>query len=99
MISFFHSPKSRASETISLSVFLTQASKFERVDDEERAYQRLEREYTNKTKTMAAGVRGGSNKRGVEGERKAARDVDGDGVEQQRSGGASKKTKEGRWFD
>ena len=83
-----------------LSIFLTQARKVERLDDEERAYQKLEREYTNKTaKAMKAGVRGESNKRGVEGERKAAGGVDGDRIEQQRSGGASKKTKKGRWFD
>lgn len=69
--------------------FNEQASKFEKMDDEEHAYQKLEREYTKKSVKAAESSSG--NKRG--GGQGVAADGGGDGD------GDGKKSKKGRWFD
>lgn len=74
-----------------------QASPYERVDKEERAYQKLEKAYTAKTELEAA-TKGGTEGSGSKGKRSAEGKVgsEGEGVD-----GARKKGKAGlgRWFD
>lgn len=72
-------------------------SSFERIDDRERAYQRLEREYTNKARrgdsSGSGKAAGGNRKRSPEDVVRAERDRGGKGI-----GGTSKGGR-GRWFD
>ncbi|CAM9304033.1 unnamed protein product [Pylaiella littoralis] len=72
------------------------ASPYERVDPEERAYQKLERAYKAKTELAAAAAAPGGSK--SKGKRGATEAVDG-GMEAVEGDGARKKGKAGRWFD
>lgn len=79
-----------------------QTSPYDRVDPEERAYQKLEKAYTAKTE-LAAGLAaaaaepGGSRSKGKRAaQAAAAAAAEGGAVEE---GGTRKKSKAGRWFD
>ncbi|CAM9821027.1 unnamed protein product [Ectocarpus sp. 6 AP-2014] len=76
-------------------------SPYERMDQQERAYQKLEKAYTAKTEVAAAAATAGAKSKGKgkgEGKRGAEAVVEGGGggVE---GDGARRKGKSGRWFD
>lgn len=78
-----------------------QTSQYERVDPEERAYQKLEKAYTAKTEqaaTAAAAAASGSGGANSKGKRGAEATASGGG-EATEEAGARKKGKAGRWFD
>ncbi|CAN0040264.1 unnamed protein product, partial [Ectocarpus sp. 12 AP-2014] len=74
-------------------------SPYERMDQQERAYQKLEKAYTAKTEVAAAAATAGAKSKGKgKGKRGAEAVVEGGGREVE-GDGARRKGKSGRWFD
>ncbi|CAM9452983.1 unnamed protein product [Ectocarpus sp. 13 AM-2016] len=74
-------------------------SPYERMDQQERAYQKLEKAYTAKTEVAAAAATAGAKSKGKgKGKRGAEAVVEGGGGEVE-GDGARRKGKSGRWFD
>lgn len=74
---------------------ILQTSKYERVDSEEHAYQKLETAYTAKAELAAGNKAGVSKGKG----KRAAPSATGSGTAEGADSGGRQKEKAGRWFD